>query len=173
MFFQDKQGEFHPINRIVSMRRSYKYRGNDEIHPAKVYLTDSSVDGCNVSLKVDDDTIEEILDQTQPCISAHPGSFVLEFCCFGDEDGEPFVDRHPVLGWRVDGAGGLHPLLFDGRNVRISGINALLNSNGNVQDLFGSMYDDQDAWFQTVLKQHQEAIETRRAAKQQSSTVES
>src|SRR5687768_9351655 len=108
MFFQDKTGEFHPISRIVSMRRSYKYRSSDEVHPARVYMMDSSTDGSSTSLKVEDETIDAIISQTRSTVAAQPGFFMLEFGVWGDDE-DPFIGRHAVLGWRVAEDGGAQP----------------------------------------------------------------
>jgi hypothetical protein len=92
-------------------------------------------------------TMEDVVRSTQQVIKADAGYFKLTFYSAENEEGEHFIDRQPIVAWRVTPFG-LEPLTpdDDGETYRADRVCGVLYPDGRVNVASDRSYGTEAAW---------------------------
>ncbi len=150
-FFEDRHGHFHPISRIHRIAEK-PATGKPNLYTHRVYMKDGGdFDG----LDIDASTVRFIRQSAAAVLPATPGTYLLQFAMFGDDNAdEARIWRMPVLGWRVGGEYvGVEPIVMDPNFEGMTGQYAILHPNGIVETASGEYYEEEASWSAECVRQ--------------------
>lgn len=146
-FFEADDGSLYPVSEIERMRPGEPEAGGKlplSMVAGRVYLKGSNFEDFGV--KVQNGTIEAIQRSGGQCFAAPIPYTLLTYYAADEHHEQAIVGVTPVIGWQLDEWGRVGPLVFEPEWEGMKGNNALRHPSGNVVDIFGSWFKDQDEW---------------------------
>ncbi|WP_066546724.1 hypothetical protein [Sphingomonas sp. CCH15-F11] len=127
MFFQDLDGTRYPVSRIVEVRRQEKGLVHVELsEPSKI-------------VQAYGDLLDRVLWGPMTTIPASPGTYALDED-FDNDEQVRLIWRVPIIGWSINQAGDMTPIVARLGVAHSLSITAILHPDGFVADESGPNY---------------------------------
>ncbi|EJU12393.1 hypothetical protein LH128_14027 [Sphingomonas sp. LH128] len=155
-FFESRNGNLYPISSIERIIPSSEPTSVGHLRYARAFLKG---DG-GAPVEIYDTQIEAIKRAGQAFVPAQDGFFVLGYYHSDDlENLEPWIDRTPILAWRM-GEYGPDPVTLDEMyNEDLRTHHAILRPDGKVMSpALQTDYDDLEKWEAAMTEQAQTKI---------------
>lgn len=170
-FFSDKRGNHYPVADIERIDGGQCWGPAEDHRPPKVFLRGDSYEG----VPVFDYIYRELINSPFAVIKAEPGFECLTYWPQDEDVSYAFIERQPVLAWKVTIGEGVVPVVLDDESIGTDMIWAILEPNGRVRKLGDCEYENFEAWKteETRRLEHQRQKEAEaKAARAQSQQSE-